>query len=369
MHVICGNWQLLPCRCCARFPLMATWLSENRAGRSGCTAGCPTEATWRGNTEATSCFALEWAWPTKVWTGSLPRLYCFQSCTVADSANVQVHWKCRLREPRWNKWLWRSRMWRKQRQGCSPVELVGNQSNTCSYWSLVRPQRADLPASSTSFLLFNQVFMVTAQSPPAPPPSSSWAAAPSSSVRWKGPARNLRCSGGSQMGVCTKGQRSLSWNQWPIQMRAPGTARSPTKGSCTARACISQWQVGRRPLPNICNRRAAADPNHLFFFQNRRRPWRPPGRAARSRLAKTVGSPLVCLVHTDGADCRLDVLLTILLSSGGLEQVGPARPRRRRCCGWDSAGGCGSWSQSAAWLLLSWWSSSFTCTREFKTRK
>lgn len=154
-HVICGIWQLFSCRCCAHFPLMATWLSKNQARRSGCSVGCPPEAAWCGTTKRAWWFVLmeKRAWPKEVWTGSVHRLYGFQSCAVADSAHVlyQVKWIF-LREPRWDKWLWRSRVWRKQMQGCSPVKPVGYQSNTCLYWWLVRPQRGDEHTSSTCLI-------------------------------------------------------------------------------------------------------------------------------------------------------------------------------------------------------------------------
>lgn len=162
------------------------------------------------------------------------------------------------------------------------------------------------------------------------------------------------------MAVCTRGQRSLTWNQWPVQTRAPGTARSPTTGSRTARGWISALQVGRSPLPSICNKGRSGWKRLVLLSEPA-----PvtPRAGSKEPTCKDCGFSSRLF---DRADCRLDVSLTVLL----LEQVGPAlRLCPRRCCCWDSAGGCGSWSESAAWLLLSWCSSSFTCAREFKERK
>lgn len=205
------------------------------------------------------------------WTGSVHCFYCFHSCAGADSAHVLCQvMGIFLGESRWDKWLWRSRAWRKQMQGCSHVKLIRDQSNTCSYWSLVRPQ--SLHHLPPSFDL-NKVVMTTSQSPPAPPPASTGTAWPPSSVRWKGPNRCLRCSGGNQMAVCTRGQRS-PWNQWPIRTRAPGTAPSPTTGRRTSRGWISELKVGLWPLPKHPQRFQTP---FWLTFRTAARTWESPG--------------------------------------------------------------------------------------------
>lgn len=51
------------------------------------------------------------------------------------------------------------------------------------------------------------------------------------------------------MAVCTWGQRSLTWNQWTVRTRVPGTAPSPMAGSHTPRGWTSALKVDCWPLP------------------------------------------------------------------------------------------------------------------------
>lgn len=109
------------------------------------------------------------------------------------------------------------------------------------------------------------------------------------------------------MADCTRGQGSL-WSRWPVHTPAPGSASSPTVASHTAGHWSSVSQVALLIFYRtsaIQEQRFQTRSPPCFCFQN---PWPPDGTESR-RLAKTVGSPRVCFVATDGAVTNYPLIL------------------------------------------------------------